>query len=70
MIKLILLIIIAICVKTIYDARSIAKKYFSTSDINKQIKLLKIVGFIIAIICFLCGLAIFRKLEKGFAEEV
>ena len=26
--------------------------------------------FIIAIICFLCGLAIFRKLEKGFAEEV
>ena len=51
MIKLILLIIIAICVKIIYDARSIADKYFSTSEINKQVKLLKIVGFIVAIIC-------------------
>ena len=29
---------------------------------------LYVIGF--AIVCFLGGLAIFRKLEKGFAEEV
>lgn len=51
MIETILLIIIAISVTFIYDARSIANKYFSRDDKNKQIKLLKIVGFLVAIIC-------------------
>lgn len=50
MIKIILLIIIAICVTVIYDTRKIAEKYFSSTINNKQIKLLKIVGFVIAII--------------------
>ena len=51
MIKLILLIIIAISVIAIFDARRIAQKYFSTSDINKQVLLLKIIGFLVAITC-------------------
>ena len=51
MTKIILLIIIAICIIIIYDARTITEKYFSIVDKNKQIKLLKIIGFIVAIIC-------------------
>ena len=50
MIKIILLIIIAISVTVIYDARKIAKKYFSSSDINRQVLLLKVVGFLVAVI--------------------
>ncbi len=50
MIKIILLVIIAIGVKTIFDARSIAEKYFSTQDINKQVLLLKAVGFLVSIV--------------------
>ncbi len=51
MIKIILLIIIAISVTAIFDARRIAEKYFSTADINKQVLLLKIAGFLVAVIC-------------------
>ena len=51
MIKIILLIIIAIGVTTIFDARRIAEKYFSTQDINKQALLLKAVGFLVSAIC-------------------
>ncbi len=51
MIKIILLIIIAICVTVIYDARRIGERYFSSSMKNKQINMLKIFGFIIGIIC-------------------
>lgn len=50
MIKIILIIIIAISVTVIYDARKIAKKYFSSSDINRQVLLLKVVGFLVAVI--------------------
>ena len=50
MIKIILLIVIAIGVKTIFDARKIAEKYFSTQDINRQALLLKAVGFLVAIV--------------------
>ena len=53
MIKIILLIIIEISVTIIYDARSIANKYLSSGNINNQIKMLKIIGFITAIICSL-----------------
>lgn len=48
MIKIILLVIIAIGVKTIFDARKIAEKYFSTQDINRQALLLKAVGFLVS----------------------
>ncbi len=51
MIEIILLTIIAISVKVIYDARSITEKYFSNEDENKQIRLLKGVGFLVSIIC-------------------
>lgn len=51
MIKIILLIIIAIGVTTIFDARKIAEKYFSTQDINRQALLLKAVGFLVSSIC-------------------
>lgn len=48
MIKIILLIIIAIGVTAIFDARKIAEKYFSTQDINRQALLLKAVGFLVS----------------------
>lgn len=48
MIKIILLIIIAIGVIAIFDARKIAEKYFSTQDINRQALLLKAVGFLVS----------------------
>ena len=51
MVKVILIIIIAVSVHIIYDARSVANKYFSRENINKQVKMLKIVGFLLAIIC-------------------
>lgn len=51
MAKIILLILIAISVITIYDARKICEKYFSSSMKNRQVKLLKITGFAVAIIC-------------------
>ena len=49
-IKIIALIIVAIGVIMIYDARKISKKWFSFGDQNDSTKILKIVGFIIAII--------------------
>lgn len=50
MIKIILLVIIAIGVTAIFDARKIAEKYFSTQDINRQALLLKAVGFLVSIV--------------------
>ena len=50
MIRIILLIIIAIGVTAIFDARRIAEKYFSTQDINKQVLLLKAVGFLVSVV--------------------
>lgn len=50
-IKLLLIVIIAICVKLIYDAREICEKYFSSSMKNKQVTLIKITGFAVGIIC-------------------
>lgn len=48
--KIIGLIIIAIGVIWIYDARILSKKFFSNSDKRTSIKVLKIFGFIIAVI--------------------
>jgi Na+/proline symporter len=53
MIEIILLIIIAICITIIYDARDIIERYFSSVDLNKQAKVLKIIGTIVAIACAL-----------------
>lgn len=58
-IMLIALIIAAISVAVIYDARSISKKFFSTNETNKNVKVLQIVGTIVlwitlGIIYFTC----------------
>ena len=49
-IQVVALVVIAIGVVMIYDARKISKKWFSFADRNSSVKTLKIVGFIIAII--------------------
>lgn len=49
--KFIMLILIAIGVTLIYDAREITMKYFSDQDKNKTTMLIKILGFIISAIC-------------------
>lgn len=53
--KEIIIILIGVLISTvgvvmIYDARSIAKDRFSSNEINETTKLLKIVGFIVALI--------------------
>lgn len=48
------LIIMAISVTVIYDARSIAKKLFSSNETNETTKVLKIVSFITFLIG--CGI--------------
>ena len=49
--KIFLLIIIAISVTAIYDARKIGDKFFSSADKNKITKIIKIVGLVLCIIC-------------------
>lgn len=49
-VKIIALIIVAIGIIMIYDARRLSKKWFSFGDRNGSTRTLKIVGFIIAII--------------------
>ncbi len=44
------IIIIAIGVVCIYDARNLTKKFFSTSDTNSATRTFKIVGFVISMI--------------------
>ncbi len=44
------LIIMAISVTVIYDARIIAKKMFSSNEINETTKVLKVVSFVIFLI--------------------
>lgn len=53
--NLIGIIIIAIGVVCVYDARNLTKKFFSTSDTNSATKTFKIVGWIV----FLIGSGIF-----------
>ena len=65
--KLFLIIVIAICIMAIYDARRIAEKFFSSADKNKVVKLIKIFSFILFAICgitFCClknGLQVAKK---------
>lgn len=49
-VKIIGLIIVAIGVISICDARDLSKKFFSDSDKNSSAMILRISGFIIAII--------------------
>lgn len=49
-VKIIGLIIVAIGVISICDARDLSKKFFSDSDKNSSTMILRIAGFIIAII--------------------
>lgn len=49
-IKLILVIIIAIGVTAIYDARKIVNKYFSKQDQNAAVLIIKIIGTIVSLI--------------------
>ena len=48
--KVIGLLIIAIGIVCVYDARRLTRKFFSTSDINSAVRTLKIVGYIVAIL--------------------
>ncbi len=53
--KEIIIILIGVLISTvgvvmIYDARAIAKDRFSSNEINETTKMLKIVGFIVALI--------------------
>lgn len=49
-IQIISLIVIAIGVIMIYDARKLSEKWFSFGDRNSIVKILKIIGFIISIV--------------------
>lgn len=49
-IQLISLIIIAVGVVMIFDARKITEKWFSFSDRNNGVKILKVIGFIISVV--------------------
>ena len=48
--KLIGVIVIAIGIVCVYDARKLVNKFFSTSDTNSAVRTMKIVGFVVAII--------------------
>ena len=58
--KLFLIIMIALGVTAIYDARKITTKYFSNQDQNKMVNILKVVGFLVCVICgiLICSLNI------------
>ena len=49
-IKIISLLIVALGVIMIYDARKISKKWFSYQDQNTSTRVFKILGFIISIL--------------------
>ncbi len=48
--KVLLVILIAIGVTAIYDAREITKKYFASQDQNTMTFVLKSIGFLISIV--------------------
>ena len=47
---LIMMMMIAIGVVAVYDARKITKTFFSSQEINKTVKTIKIVGGLVALI--------------------
>lgn len=44
------LIILAIGIVCVYDAREITQKFFSTSNVNESTRTVKIVGFVMFVI--------------------
>ena len=48
--NLIGVIIIAVGVVCVYDARNLTRKFFSTSDTNSAVKTFKIVGWLVSLI--------------------
>lgn len=56
--KLILVIIIAIGVTAIYDARKIVKQYFSKQDQNSTVLIIKIAGFVVSVLSGIALVAI------------
>lgn len=47
--RLILIILTAIGVTLIYDARRITQNYFGKQDQNKTVTILKLVGFVVSV---------------------
>ena len=60
--KIVLLVIIAICVMAIYDARKIGEKFFSSPDKNKITRIIKLIAFIL---CIICGIVLCFLKQKG-----
>jgi hypothetical protein len=56
--KLFLVIIIAIGVTAIYDARKIVKQYFSKQDQNSTVLIIKIAGFVVSVLSGIALVAI------------
>lgn len=56
--KLFLVIIIAIGVTVIYDARKIVKQYFSKQDQNSTVLIIKIAGFVVSVLSGIALVAI------------
>ena len=56
--KLFLVIIIAIGVTAIYDARKIVKQYFSNQDQNSTVLIIKIAGFVVSVLSGIALVAI------------
>lgn len=56
--KLFLIIIIAIGVTAIYDARKIVKQYFSKQDQNTTVLIVKIAGFVVSVLSGIALVAI------------
>lgn len=48
--KLIGLVIMAVGIVCIYDARKLTKSFFSTSDTNTAARTMKIVGFVVSVV--------------------
>ena len=61
--NLIGVIIMAMGVMCVYDARNLTRKYFSTSDTNSAVKTFKIVGWIFQI--FKIRDRYFKKFKNG-----
>ena len=50
LIKIISLIVIAVGIIMIYDARKLSQKWFSFGDRNVSVRILKFLGFVLSII--------------------
>ena len=58
------LLVILVCVISIFNARNIATKKFKTVDENKATKMIKIISFFVTV-CMLFLIYIYRKGDKN-----